>query len=554
MKHSSQPLTLKAGAIDVVFDDGKLRSLCFGGVEVWRSIMFLYRDSFWATPRYEITSLSVEKNSNSFSLDYSVRCPERPEISWRVKVNGDENSRIHFDVVADLTQDLMSSRLGICVLHPLSAAGSALVVEHTDGRISRTQFPTLISPWQPFTQVRSLKHEFSKDAWASCLLEGDVFEMEDQRNFSDASFKTYSRSNFMPRPYRLYAGEKVHQSVTLKLDDMASFMPEINPTLLLRIHADNRYKLPQIGLLYSEEIEQISPQPNFWHLQFDFRGMQQVSSDAIKSAVTLQIQPTQTVRLDILLDDDIQALLVLEKVSIELNLRKISIAHLAIFPTTLRSTKAAKTHFPNVAIGGGTPYFFAQLNRLTVPSSLDFVSFTTSPIVHVADELSIMQSISTLPVMVKTLRSKQVFQPFHVGPIGIGMPLDPFAARVQPPLGQSLALAMRDSRDAGPIGTAWIFAYLCAMAQGGASAMTILHPAAFIALGMLLGLGGADLKAVSNSHPDRAALLAMRQGDVLRIWVCNLTNGMQKITIRLDNAEQLIEDLLPYELRIIDLG
>jgi len=46
--------------------------------------------------------------------------------------------------------------------------------------------------------------------------------MEDHRNWSDASFKTYVRPLVLPWPYTLKAGEEVKQSIKVKLSGSAS--------------------------------------------------------------------------------------------------------------------------------------------------------------------------------------------------------------------------------------------------------------------------------------------------------------------------------------------
>src|SRR3712207_7382130 len=44
----------------------------------------------------------------------------------------------------------------------------------------------------PYTTFfRSLTHEAAPGLRVTCRMEGDTFEMEDQRNWTDASFKTY---------------------------------------------------------------------------------------------------------------------------------------------------------------------------------------------------------------------------------------------------------------------------------------------------------------------------------------------------------------------------
>src|SRR5215210_1152295 len=54
-------------------------------------------------------------------------------------------------------------------------------------------------------------------ARVTCRMEGDVFEMEDQRNWMDASYKTYVRPLALPWPYTIPKGERSSQSVTLTL-------------------------------------------------------------------------------------------------------------------------------------------------------------------------------------------------------------------------------------------------------------------------------------------------------------------------------------------------
>ena len=49
-------------------------------------------------------------------------------------------------------------------------------------------------------------------------MEGDTFEMEDQRNWTDASYKTYVRPLALPWPYTLEPARADRQSVTLAIE------------------------------------------------------------------------------------------------------------------------------------------------------------------------------------------------------------------------------------------------------------------------------------------------------------------------------------------------
>src|SRR4029077_10427181 len=90
-------------------------------------------------------------------------------------------------------------------------------IEHVDGRKVKGKFPDLVNPVQPVLEIRSLTHAVMTGLEATVLMEGDTFEMEDHRSWSDASFKTYVRPLIRPWPYTLKAGEAVEQSIKLTL-------------------------------------------------------------------------------------------------------------------------------------------------------------------------------------------------------------------------------------------------------------------------------------------------------------------------------------------------
>ena len=48
-------------------------------------------------------------------------------------------------------------------------------------------------------------------------MEGDTFEMEDHRNWTDANFKTYCTPLAKPYPVRVESGTTIQQTVTVTL-------------------------------------------------------------------------------------------------------------------------------------------------------------------------------------------------------------------------------------------------------------------------------------------------------------------------------------------------
>jgi hypothetical protein len=113
-----------------------------------------------------------------------------------------------------------TNRTGLVVLHPYQVAGRELTVSHASDGAEATHFPQAISPHQPVSDIATLA--WQDDGLAiDVRFEGDVFEMEDQRNWSDASFKTYSRPLALPFPYRVARGERVRQGVTIRVRESA---------------------------------------------------------------------------------------------------------------------------------------------------------------------------------------------------------------------------------------------------------------------------------------------------------------------------------------------
>ena len=533
---ASASIPLRAGGLDLALQDGRLVDIRHGGVEVWRTVMFLYRDPAWATPRHAVTTRSSDVREDGFALRLAGNCPAVPALRWSTDLQGFADGRIHYSVEVEVGDDLLTSRTGLCVLHPASAAGAALEVEHVDGRVSRSRFPERISPWQPFTQIRALRHRFAPGGWAVCQFDGDDYEMEDQRNFSDASFKTYSRSNFMPRPFRLDAGAVLRRSVTLRLDQRPRIVrrPAAAVQMKVIVSTDRDGQLPAMRLLASaEKLAASTGAQTPSHLRVDLRRWSPATPQIPLSSTNSFAGTGSPSRLDLLLADDAHAMVACKKLAATCEEHHVTVSELAIFPTSGRAVDAARSCFPDARIGGGTPYFFTHLNRMVLPPRLDFVTYTTCPIIHVADDTSVMQSLSTLTEQVATLRARGVSVPVHVGPIGIGMSLDPFGVDVRQEPGYPVAMASDDPRDHSAFGQAWVLGYLCRMASAGVASVTLTHACVFDALGALVARQGALMRKVRNPDPDRLAVLAVDDGKTCQVWFANLSPATLDIELEL---------------------
>ncbi len=107
------------------------------------------------------------------------------------------------------------NRIGLVVLHPTSEAGRDVSVVSPDGNVTAGAFPTDIRPDLVFTDISSLEWADAGTAF-DLGFSGDIFETEDQRNWSDGSFKTYSTPSALPIPVDVAAGDTVTQSVSIE--------------------------------------------------------------------------------------------------------------------------------------------------------------------------------------------------------------------------------------------------------------------------------------------------------------------------------------------------
>jgi hypothetical protein len=218
---------LRCGPLTAYFDPetAALRRVCLGETELVRAIYVAVRDHNWNTIAPQLADVDLTEQDAGFHLMFHVRHRERDiDFAWRGDIIGEASGRIRFQMDGKALSAFRRNRIGFCVLHPVPACvGKPCIVQTTDGRTERGTFPDLIAPHQPFQNLRSLAHEAMPDVWVDVAFEGDVFEMEDQRNWTDASYKTYCTPLALPYPVLVPAGTEVRQAVMLALVPVIKF-------------------------------------------------------------------------------------------------------------------------------------------------------------------------------------------------------------------------------------------------------------------------------------------------------------------------------------------
>ena len=239
-----------------------------GDREVLRGIYVAVRDRNWGTVAPELSDLQIERGDGTFRVTFAAAAGRRRSTS-----NGAARSPARRTATVDYRMDgiarstFLRNRIGFCVLHDSAAcAGAACTIEHVDGSSRQTSFPQDIAPHQPFQDVRAISHQVLPGVTARVLLEGDTFETEDQRNWTDASFKTYCTPLALPFPAEIAQGTRVRQSVSLRLSTRRrkrirsrTALPgrQESPVLL---RCGPACRLPRIGLGVASHGKPLSPQ------------------------------------------------------------------------------------------------------------------------------------------------------------------------------------------------------------------------------------------------------------------------------------------------------
>lgn len=567
------PLRLEAGRLSFELIGGNVRAISFAGFEVLRGIQYLVRDQDWGTLVPRIERLVV-RDSETVRVEYRATCADDTgaRLDYEATIVATD-AELEFAIDCVAQDDIVINRLGFCVLHPADLSGHNLRVEHGDGSVEESIFPTLIEPWQPFTDIRALTHEQGPLS-VECRLHGETFEMEDQRNWSDASFKTYGRPLVRPRPYQVAAGIRNRQSVRIRVGGTApSFVQCSGSDVEVRI-GQPIGTMPRMGLVIAPEEAAATLAHSEWLAR---SGVQDVlltfNASAGHGLVEMEglaraagsVNARRTLECVLACSRDMHA--ELGAIAEFVRQAGLELDAIALFPAPdLQSTPpgsewpecpplgqvyaAARDVFPGLDLGGGMFSYFTEFNRKRVPTGLlDFVTHATCPIVHAADDTSVMQTLQTVPHIVRSARQIAPDRPYRLGPITIGMRQNPYGSRtISNPNRGRIPMAREDPRQKGRFAAAWTLGYAAATEEAGLDTLTlgaVTGPfgivgsdgprPVFDTVAALAQLAGASRRACSTL-PDRK-IAGLCAGDMLLL--ANLTAEPIKARVESGPSELL---------------
>ena len=457
----------------------------------------------------------------------------------------------------------LRNRIGLCVLHPAEeCAGRECIVETTDGDRLEQVFPALVAPHQPFRNVRAILHEVSRGVEVEVRMEGETFETEDQRNWSDDSFKTYGTPLHLPYPVEVAEGTRIEQSVAVSLfgvtatpvREAAATVPGALPKkrnstepVVVRIGAGKGVAPPAIGLggaalraLSGAGVERLRPL-RLAHVRADLRleaaGWEAGLERAVANARALDVP----LELALFLPDDPGG--VLGDLASSASALRARVSSWLLFRASDATTaegdaQAARASLvavdPAARFGGGTDGHFAELNRRRVAArGLDRLVFALNPQVHASDEPTIVENVGSLRALADTLRGFAGGASLAISPVTLRARADPrpLSSRdpSEPPFGD-------DPRQATAFAAAWTLGLLAAAAEAGFASLTLfelLGPRGVMdegqafpvlhALADVAALKDAFVLPARSRRPERVQVLALRSPGHARVFLANVT-------------------------------
>jgi len=428
---AADSIPLRAGPLTMTFDvdNAMLRFIRFGSAEVLRGINAPVRNQFWGTLGTDVTNVRLDDGGDHFTLQFDVACRERDiDFVWKGSIVGSAAGKVVFTFDGEAQSTFLRNRLGFCVLHGPTAAGQPWIIEDIHGAKTPGHFPDFISPQQPAKNIRAISHEVARGLWADVRCEGDTFEMEDQRNWTDASFKTYCTPLELPYPVRVVSGTKIkHQvQVSIRGEQVVLQGKNLLPTpqddppagdvvLTIAKHPESLHPLPGIGLQLSSQVAGLSDiqLARLRELQLDHlriglnleqQSMEEILSQATRQANALGIKLLVALQLG---DKPAEEL---ARLAAAVETTRPPVSTWFVIAANADTIRLARKHLgadKNTLIGVGETHHFTDLNR-NRPTDPDVrvVSYGLNPQCHAHDNLTM---IETLEIQGETIRSARQF-------------------------------------------------------------------------------------------------------------------------------------------------
>ncbi len=499
-KQPSETRELRAGPVTVLLDGIDLRYLRIGPLEVVRRIYVAVRDQNWNTVPGTHRITRIDQERDRFEIIFEVEHKSHDiDFAWQGRIVGSRVGQIRYEMNGVPRSDFRYNRIGLCILHPFrESAGRPYRGQTPQGEVSGI-LPEMIGPqrfengyYVPlFPACSSLTVDLSDRVRASFNFEGDLFEMEDQRNWTDASFKTYCTPLSLGFPHQARKGVGIMQSVTVSVEGEHGTAEKETEELRLSIGQPTNQHLPAIGFGMASDASSLTVR------ELDL--LHKLKPDHLRVDVHLNkayVEPLERAigNCQVLGCDLEVALFITGESGSELTRLasllqgRVKVAHFLTFQEGAQTATPTETTAPELVelarqylrqaapqavFVGGTDMYFCELNR-TRPrvEAMDGVSYTIIPQAHAFDERSLAETLEAQGETVKSARAFAGDRAVIVSPITLKRRYNPHATEVEAERAPDELPDAVDPRQMSLFGAGWTVGSIKYLADSGAASLT----------------------------------------------------------------------------------
>ena len=564
---------LRAGPLTAVLEGGDLRYVKLGADTVVLRLYAAIRDRNWNTIESRFLSYELDQGDDGFAVRFvAENVSNDVDFEWRGSITGSHDGVITATMDGVARQSFLRNRIGWCVLHSMELAGVKATVETPQGTVEGA-FPDLISPHQPFVDMQSITYATTSGEIA-IRFEGDLWEMEDQRNWTDASYKTYSTPLRLAYPVEIHEGDRVWQRVTIEARGGDVAVPATDGPVRVTVDPARGRTIPPIGFgvashgtpLTDEDVALLRAlRPAHLHVALAVKesGWQESLARAKQEAGALGA----TLAIEANAGPDGAGL---QDLAAALAGSEVDVARVLVFAhgemvtdetVLVAARKAFAQAGVNTLVGGGTRAYFTELNRATLPlEHMDVVSYTLNPQVHAFDNASMTETLAAQPETVRSARAIVGDRPLVVGPITLRPPFNPNATGPDPEPAPGELPSSVDYRQPSLFAAGWLAGSINALGNAGVDALTFFETTGWRGLierrdhplriskfhswpGMVFPIyhvladvadfNGGQMVPVTSSDGLRVRALGLRNGDRMRVVLANMSNAPLTVSLEI---------------------
>jgi hypothetical protein len=478
---------LKKGKLEFLYDRGEIRQLCFAGTQVLNAVYSAVRDHNWGTIPFTVRDEAIRESTDSFRIKL-IQDFREGNIRYQAHVTIHISERkLTYTFRGTSLSGFKKNRVGICILHPVrECSGKKVEITHPDRSITLAEFPGHISPRQPFKDISAMSWKPAPGMKARLEFNGEIFESEDQRNWSDASYKTYAPPLALPYPARVENGDRIRQSLELRLDLQRR---QINTYeaggKLFYILPGAQASLPKIGTARTTEGQPLNPAETeklrklrLSHIRADLHlgdpGWKEVYADEHRQHGKLDKTIQLALHFTHHFEDQLRSFLDLY------GTHPVPLSDVLLFDGSLlspyellsKTIPPLRKYLPGIPLGGGTNAHFAELNRNPPERGLlDFITYSICPQVHAMDAMTVLENAMVQGDTVESARAL-CSCPVRIGAVSLRQRFNAVATEKAPE-----SHPQTDPRQHSMLAAGWTLSSIRELALGGAESVTYFETA-----------------------------------------------------------------------------